>query len=281
MIHELRPKYPGIPLVRMCQLLCVSRSLFYRKPCDRPERAEFLSRLRREIVSVLAHYPYYGYRRVRLELEKQGSSCGYKSVSKVLCQIGPRKKRLHKPVTSDGKGRPYPNLLRGMKVTAPGSAWVADLTCIPLPKGFGYLAVVRGVYTRRVVGFSLGPGMEAELPLSALRQALGSHPPAAGFVHHSDRGSQYLSREYVGLVESAGGRISCSAKGNPYDNAFMESFYKTLKTEEVYLEQYENLDHARRSVTRYISQYNGSRLHSSLGYQSPDEFAATWSPPKP
>lgn len=278
MIHELRPKYPGIPVVRMCQLLEVSRSLFYRKACERPERAEFLSCLRKEIISVLVQYPYYGYRRVRRELGNRGSSCGYKSVAKALSEIGPRKKRPFRPATSDGKGRPYPNLLKKAKVDGPGQAWVADLTCIPLPKSFGYLAVVLDVYTRRVVGFSLGPGMTGDLPLCALRNALRLHPPAPGFLHHSDRGSQYLSKEYVGAVETAGGRISCSARGNPYDNALMESFYKTLKTEEVYLEEYEDLEHARSSIGAYIGVYNGSRQHSSLGYKSPDQFAASLSP---
>jgi len=258
----------------MCQLLGVPRSLVYRKPAERVERARFYQDLKVEIASVLSIHPGYGYRRVRLELAKQGVACGYKSVTRAMRESGLQKRRRRPyPRTSDGKGRGnYPNLLKEVKAEAPGQVWVADITYIGLPGGFAYLACVLDVFLRKIVGHALSPRIDGRLPLAALRSAIDKHKPAEGWIHHSDRGSQYLSDRYVKTVLDAGGRISCSDKGCPEDNAFMESFFKTLKAEEVWLEDYRTLEEADESLTAFIDYYNARRMHSSLNYMSPREF---------
>lgn len=280
MIRELRPKYPSLSVLRMCQLLGVSRSLLYRKPSERPERAEFYRSLREELAIVLHVHPGYGYRRARIELARRGVSCGYKSVRRAMREGGLSLTRKRRVRTSDGLGQGrYPNLLKSTRIDGPGQAWVADITYVGLPHGMAYLAVVMDVFLRKVVGKRLGRTLDASLTLGALEDALAHHSLKPGWIHHSDRGSQYLSRAYVAAVEGAGGRISASKKGCPYDNAAMESFFKTLKAEEVHLEEYESLEHARQSLTRYMSYYNHERLHSALGYRSPVEFETSLTPP--
>jgi transposase InsO family protein len=230
--------------------------------------------LKLEIASIVSLHPGYGYRRVRLELDRQGVVCGYKSVTRAMREAGLQKKRKRTvPKTSDGKGSGnYPNLLRDMKVQVPGQVWVADITYIGLPHGFAYLACVLDVFLRKIVGSAMGNRLDASLPLRALSNALAKHPPRSGWIHHSDRGSQYLSEKYVQAVLEAGGQVSCSSKACPQDNAFMESFFKTLKAEEVWLEEYENLKHADESVGSFIQYYNSDRMHSSLNYLSPEQF---------
>lgn len=275
MIRELRPQYPKLPVIRMCQILKVNRSLVYRKPHDRPERARFYRELKLEIASVIGVHPGYGYRRVRRELGKRGVGCGYKSVTRAMKEAGLQpKRRRPSPKTSDGKGRGnYPNLLKeGAIIDRPGSVWVADITYIGLPGGFAYLACILDVYLRKIVGRSMSMRIDSKLTLEALRDALSKRTPAPGWIHHSDRGSQYLSDDYVRLVRATGGRISCSDKASPEDNAFMESFFKTLKVEEVWMEEYESFEHADQSINRFIGYYNAERMHSSLNYMSPEEF---------
>lgn len=282
MIRELRPKYPELSLMRMAKLLGIARSLLYRKPAERPERVEFYARLKLEIARVLHIHPGYGYRRVRHSLTRDGIRCGFKSVRKAMKEEGLQcRRKRRKPLTSDGRGSgAYPNLFRRVKPQAPNQVWLADITYIGLPGGLCYLAAVIDACARKVVGWRIGRKIDTELTLGALRDALAHRQPPAGWIHHSDRGSQYLSSAYVEAVEAAGGRVSVSAKGCPYDNAMMESFFKSLKAEEVWLESYDNVAHARERIGSYIEgNYNAHRLHSSLGYQSPDQFEASYSLP--
>lgn len=274
MIREFRSTGFNLPVLRMCQLLGIPRSLAYRRPSGRPERARFYRELALEIASVLDVHPGYGYRRVRKELGNRGIACGYKSAARAMKEGGlQRKRRRPSPKTSDGKGRGnYPNLLVGATIDAPGQAWVADITYIGLPGGFAYLACVLDVFLRKVVGRAMSLRPDAKLTLDALSDALSKMSPAPGWIHHSDRGSQYLSDGYLKQVLGAGGRISCSEKGCPEDNAFMESFFKTLKAEEVWIEEYESFGQADRSIQRFIGYYNADRMHSSLNYLSPEQF---------
>jgi transposase InsO family protein len=152
---------------------------------------------------------------------------------------------------------------------------VADVTYIAVPNGFAYLACVLDVYLRKIVGWAMSRRIDARLTL-ALERALASRTPEPGWIHHSDRGSQYLSDDYVEVVARNGGRVSCSDKACPEDDAFMESFFKTLKAEEVWLEDYESPDHADESVRKFIVYYNSERMHSSLGYLSPERFEQSY-----
>ena len=158
-------------------------------------------------------------------------------------------------------------------MTGINQAWVADLTYIRLQSGFCYLAAILDAYSRKVVGWELAETLEAVLAVSALKQALASRQPPVGFIHHSDRGVQYACREYVEVLEGAGARISMAAKGTPRENAQAESFFRTLKHEEVYLTEYDHYREARQALGCFIDRvYNEKRLHSSLGYRPPNEF---------
>ena len=170
--------------------------------------------------------------------------------------------------------RPAPDLVnRRFVAEGPNQLWVADITYIRLADVFVYLAVVLDAFSRRIVGWELGPGLGADLVLSALRQALSARTLNGDIVHHSDRGVQYCCGEYVKVLEEHGFTISMSRRGNPWDNAKCESFMKTLKVEEVYLKQYRDIDDARANLTVFLDEvYNGQRLHSALQYHSPEAF---------
>jgi transposase InsO family protein len=169
----------------------------------------------------------------------------------------------------------YPNLLAEAKLTGLDQAWVGDLTYIRLPTTFVYLACVLDAFSRRCIGWKLSRQIDTRLTLAALEMALATRQPAPGLIHHSDRGVQYASTEYIARLEQAQAQVSMSATGNPYDNAKAESFFKTLKQEEVYLKEYQTLADAQAHLGQFIEDvYNTKRLHSRLGYLPPAEFEA-------
>ena len=171
--------------------------------------------------------------------------------------------------------RIYPNLARALVLTGVNQLWIADLTYIRLLEEFVFLAAILDAFSRRVIGWALDRTLDDELTLSALRMAIRRRTPPPGLVHHSDRGSQYASRDYIALLEANRIRISMSRQGNPWDNAACESFMKTLKYEEVYHNEYRNLADARASIGEFLEKvYNEKRLHSALGYVPPAEFEA-------
>jgi putative transposase len=279
MILQLQEQFPLLSQRRLCQLLGVSRSWYYAHP-RADTRAERDLDLRDAIERVTLEFPGYGYRRVTHALQREGWSVNHKRVLRVmrqeslLCHL-----KRHFLVTTDSThGLPtYPNLLAEVTLSAPNQAWVADITYVRLPTSFVYLACILDAYSRRCVGWKLSRQIDTQLTLAALELALTQRRPAPGLIHHSDRGVQYASLAYVARLEQAEARVSMSAKGNPYDNAKAESFFKTLKREEVYLQDYQTFAEAEANLEHFIEAvYNQKRLHSSLGYLPPVEFEAIY-----
>ena len=278
MITQARRDHPDLSVRRLCDLLGLSRSWYYDRP-HAPARAERDIRLRDAIERIVLACPGYGYRRVTKALQREGWAINHKHVLRVmrqeslLCHL----KRRFVPTTDSRHAlRTYPNLLIGWPLTGPDAAWVADITYIRLPTTFAFLACVLDAWSRRCIGWHLSPTIDTQLTLAALDRALSARQPAPGLIHHSDRGVQYASRDYVARLEGIGARVSMAAVGNPYENAKAESFFKTLKTEEVYLQRYQTFQDAEANLGRFIADvYNTKRLHSSLGYVPPVEFEAT------
>ena len=225
---------------------------------------------------VVAHRRHYGYRRVTQELRHQGWAVNHKRVARLMAEdnllcLAQRRYVL----TTDSRHdlHVFLNLAGRMELTGIDQLWVADLTYIRLEQQFVYLAVVLDAFSRRVVGWALGERIDAALAITALRRAIQTRQPAPGLVHHSDRGVQYASHAYVGLLLDHGIAPSMSRRGNPYDNAKCESFMKTLKQEEIYTQQYRDQTDLELHLETFLDRYyNRIRLHSALDYRSPETF---------
>ena len=259
----------------LCQMTGLNRAGYYRWRGPRrgiPVEME----LRDEVQKIALQWPAYGYRRITAELRRHGFEINHKRVLRLMRAdnlLVVRKQRF--VLTTDSQhGYPlYPNLAARVNLTGVNQLWVADITYVRLRETFLYLAVVMDAYSRRVVGWELAENLRAELALAALGRALADRAIEAGIIHHSDRGVQYCCHAYIEKLQAHGFAVSMSRTGNPYDNAKAESFMKTLKSEEVYLREYRDQEDARASIQRFIEEvYNRKRLHSSLGYLSPEDF---------
>jgi putative transposase len=256
-----------------------SVSSFYYKPKIAPEvKAITDADLRDKIEEIQAEFPRYGYRRVKKHfLFYEGLVVNEKRIRRIMKEydlLAEIKKSFVIQTTDSNHELPiYPNLAKSREVNGPNEIWVADITYIRIATCFVYLAVILDLFSRKVIGWALSRSMRKELCVEALRMALEARKPASGCIHHSDRGVQYASEEYTDLLKANGFRISMSRKGNPYDNAFAETFMKTLKYEEVLLWNYETYGDVIERVPYFIEEvYNKKRLHSSLGYLPPDVF---------
>jgi transposase InsO family protein len=266
----------GLTIDRMVKLGRVSRSGFYRFDEDAEPGPDPHMDLRDDIQRIALAWPSYGRPRITAELRRQGWTVNPKLVYRLMREdnlLCVRKRKFVVTTDSNHTRKVYPNLARGMILTATDQLWRADITYIRLRDEFVFLAVILDAYSRRVIGWALDRTMEDSLTLTALRMALSRRVVEAGLVHHSDRGSQYASSDYTDLLEANGILVSMSRKGNPWDNAACESFMKTLKYEEVLRNEYRDLADARASIREFLEKvYNQKRLHSALGYLPPAEF---------
>jgi transposase InsO family protein len=266
----------GLSIERMCQLVGVSRAGFYRRLRAEDHWDEEME-VRSEIQRVaLEHRGHYGYRRIAAELKRRGMLVNHKRVARMMREDSllaiPRQLS---SVSNEAQCRCeiYINLAGRLKLTGPNQLWEADITYVRLKRDFVYLAVVLDRFSRKVVGWAVDRTLTARLPLAALEKALKERRPRSGLVHHSDRGVQYASAEYLQALQKHSILVSVSRPGSPGDNASCESFFRTLKREEVIAKEYRDLEDLRLNMAAFIDRYyNQERLHSALGYRPPEEF---------
>src|SRR3990172_65559 len=275
-MKELRLKYP-VPLMR--RIMNVSASGYYVW-LDRPLSKRALEEMRLEVEIRAAHKrtrQTYGPERLARDLAEHGIRVGICRIKRIRKRLGLRCKQKRKfKVTTDSRHTlPVAENLLGQqfKVCAPNAVWVSDLTYVPTDEGWLYLAGHKDLFTGEIVGYAMGEWLTRNLVSQSLFRALSSKRPGKGLMHHSDRGSQYCSQEYRGLLEQSGLRVSMSGTGNCYDNAPMESFWGTLKQELVHHRHYGSRREAVQDITEYIEIfYNRQRRQARLGFLSPVAF---------
>ena len=270
----------------MCDVFEVSPSGYYdwveRQPSVSEKRRDELAAEIRAIHSAVKKR--YGSPRMHAELVARGHSCSVNAVAKIMKGLGIRAishRKFRVSTTDSNHDFPVaPNVVdRDFAAAKPNEIWLTDITYIPTREGWLYLAAVEDLYSRRVVGWSMGTAMESRLVVDALEMAVKQRFPDAGLVAHSDRGSQYASEHYRRTLAEKGITCSMSRKGDCYDNAPMESFFATLKKELVHHENYPTVEAAKASLFEYIEVfYNRIRRHSSLGYVAPAEFECSQHP---
>ena len=269
-----------------CVALGVSRSAYYqwarKEHSERAgEDAELLEQIQRVFKE---HRGRYGSPRITRVLRQGGLGCGKNRVARLMRDntLAARRKRAFRPRTTLAGKTVAPHLIKGLEVRAPDQVWVSDITYVATLEGWLYLAIILDLYSRKVVGWKLGETLQAELVVAALRNALIVRQPAPGLYFHSDQGSQYSSQALQKPLAVIGAVPSMSGVGNCYDNATAEAFFSTLKTECFPLSNcFRSKAEARRTIFEYIEvYYNNQRLHSALGYQSPDQYESGYQPEK-
>jgi transposase InsO family protein len=264
-----------LSIEQMCQASGVSRAGFYRGWEQKaPDQAAMA--LRDAIQRASLEHPRYGAAKVAEVLRRDGWVTSLTRVQRVRRQdnlLAVRRRKFVVTTDSDHDFLVYPNLAQHMVLTAINQLWVADITYLRLASEFVYFAVVLDAFSRRAIGWSVGPTLHATLPLAALERAIAARTPGPGVVHHSDRGTQYASNNYVRRLEACKMTISMSRPARPWENARCERFMRTLKEEEIDCREYGTLAELEQNLEDFIERYyNRVRLHAALGYRSPVEF---------
>jgi transposase InsO family protein len=253
-------------------------SSYYYKPKKTPEeKLREDTDLRDRIEAIQLEFPGYGYRRIRAHLLREGLIVNAKKLRRIMREYSLYSVLAKEWVPSihdkSYLDRNYPNLLKKNVITGTNQAWSTDITYIRLEKEFVFLSAIIDVYSRKIVGWALSRTLTAEFCLKSLKAAIKSRNPSPGCIHHSDRGTQYTSGEYIQFLKDSGFQVSMSEPACPDQNAYIESFFKTLKHEEVLLYKYRTLEEATKRLPYFLEEvYNRKRLHSSIGYLPPEEY---------
>lgn len=258
-----------VSIRRQCELLGISRSGWYYAPKETNE--EELALMRR-IDELHLRYPFYGSRKLALELSADGDRVNRKRVQRLMQIMGLVALVPQPPSTSQPAPEhpTYPYLLRGLKIDRVNHVWAADITYIPLAHGFVYLVAIMDWYSRHVLAWRLSNTMDSRFCVDALEEALSRYP--APEIFNTDQGAQFTSDAFTGVLRGRAIRISMDGRGRCIDNVFVERLWRSLKYEEVYLHAYEDAREARAGIARYFAFYNDVRKHQSLGYQTPKAF---------
>lgn len=273
MMPVLATLVPGASVRQACAVLGISRSWYYASTAA-PARTDDAV-LIAQIEPIIVRHPGYGYRRVTAALHRAGVPVNHKRVQRVMGQYDllVKVRRAVRTTRRAAGWERTPNLVAGRPVTGPNQVWVADLTYVHLRRETGFLACLLDAWSRRCIGWAMGPELTTDLSLCALHRAVTERNPAPGWIHHSDQGVQYANHRYHAALTRAGATMSLAAPGRPTENAIVERFIRTLKEDEIYLHDYRDLATAEHQITTFIDQvYNHERLHSTLGNVPPAEY---------
>ena len=258
-----------LPIVRQCELLSLNRSTAYYEP--KPGFSEEDLKLMRRMDEMHLKRPFYGSRRLTDWLREEGQDINRKRVQRLMRKMGITALYPKKNTSQPGQGHKiYPYLLKGLEVNRPGQVYCSDITYIPMAKGFVYLVVIMDWYSRKVLSWRLSNTMDSAFCVDALEEAIDRF--GAPDIFNTDQGAQFTSEAFTGVLKAAGIKISMDGKGRCIDNVFVERLWRSLKYEEVYLNDYDNLVEARAGIGRYLGFYNDRRQHQALGYQTPASF---------
>lgn len=261
---------------QICEVVGISRSSYYYRGQKRDESA-----LIADVKEVAGKHVTYGSRRIRSQLRRSPYEykVNRKRIQRIMRQEGLLRTVQRRKCRTTNSNHPYPrygNLVKDVPITSPEQVWVSDITYIRLGSGFVYLAVVMDVFTRQIRGWAMSKMIAQELTLAALNMGLTDHVPQ---IHHSDQGVQYAAHAYIDRLREYQVRISMAAVGKAEENGYAERLMRTIKEEEVDLSDYQDFADAKKQIGCFIEDvYNHKRIHSSLGYLTPVEFAASWSP---
>lgn len=256
-----------LSIIKQLELLGIAKSSYYYES-GKIDEEDLL--IKEDIDKLYTKHPYYGSRRMRVELQKLGWTVGRKRTSRLMSEMGINaqypKPNLSKPNKAHKK---YPYLLKGVVPIKPNQVWSADITYIPLDKGFLYLMAVIDWYSRKVISWRLSNTLDTRFCVEALEEALQTGFPE---IFNTDQGVQFTSEEFIKILEDLGIKISMDGKGRALDNIFIERFWRSLKYEDIYIKRYESGKEAHIGIKLYIEFYNYQRPHQSLGYKTPHEI---------